>query len=36
MSYDGILYFGAQLARESGSDVVIVGGSAIEVYSRGG
>lgn len=30
-----ILYFGALLARESGSEVVIVGGSAIEVHSRG-
>jgi hypothetical protein len=36
MSYDRILAFGALLARESGSDVVIVGGSAIEVYTRGG
>jgi hypothetical protein len=34
-SYDRILYFGALLARESGSEVVIVGGSAIEVYTRG-
>src|SRR5271155_698059 len=34
--HDQILYFAALLARESGSDVVIVGGSAIEVYTRGG
>lgn len=31
-----ILAFGALLARESHSDVLIVGGSAIEVYTRGG
>ena len=30
-----ILNFGALLARESGSEVVVVGGSAIEVYTRG-
>lgn len=30
------LNFGALLARESGSDVVIVGDSAIEFYTRGG
>jgi hypothetical protein len=35
-SYGRILYFGALLAREIGSDVIIVGGSAIEVYTRGG
>jgi len=35
-SSDRILYFGALLARASGSDVVIVGGSAIEIYTRGG
>jgi hypothetical protein len=35
-SFDRILVFGALLARESGSDLVIVGGSAIEVYTRGG
>jgi hypothetical protein len=35
-SHDRILYFGALLASESESDVVIVGGSAIEVYTRGG
>jgi hypothetical protein len=35
-SYDRILAFGALLTRESGTDVVIVGGSAIEVYTRGG
>lgn len=34
--YDRVLYFGALLAKESGSDIVIVGGSAIEIYSRGG
>jgi hypothetical protein len=34
--YDRVLYFGALLAKESGSDVVIVGGSAIEIYTRGG
>jgi len=33
---DRILNFGALLARESGSEVVIVGGSAIEVYTEGG
>jgi hypothetical protein len=35
-SYDRILYFSALLASESKSDVVIVGGSAIEIYTRGG
>jgi hypothetical protein len=35
-TYDRILYFGALLARECRSDVVIVGGSAIEIYTRGG
>lgn len=34
--HDRIVYFGALLAHESRSDVVIVGGSAIEVYTRGG
>jgi hypothetical protein len=34
--HERILNFGALLARESGSDVVIVGGSAIEIYTRGG
>jgi len=35
-SYDRILYFAALLAGESRSDIVVVGGSAIEVYTRGG
>ena len=35
-SHDRILYFCALLASESQSDVVIVGGSAIEIYTRGG
>ncbi len=35
-SHDRILYFAALLAKESGSEVVVVGGSAIEVYTRGG
>jgi len=33
--HDRILFFAALLSRESGSDVVVVGGSAIEVYTRG-
>ncbi|MCI4325871.1 MAG: hypothetical protein L3K00_08365 [Thermoplasmata archaeon] len=35
-SYERILTFAALLAAESGSDVVVVGGSAIEVYTKGG
>ncbi|MCI4327043.1 MAG: hypothetical protein L3K16_05345 [Thermoplasmata archaeon] len=35
-SYDRILNFAALLAHEIGSDVVVVGGSAIEVYTKGG
>ncbi|HXQ93932.1 MAG TPA: hypothetical protein VN864_02015 [Thermoplasmata archaeon] len=35
-SYDRILHFAALLAREIGSEVVVVGGSAIEVYTKGG
>ena len=31
-----ILTFAALLAKASGSDVIVVGGSAIEVYTRGG
>jgi hypothetical protein len=34
--YDRILNFAALLAQESGSDVVVVGGSAIEIYTKGG
>lgn len=34
--HDRILYFAAMLSKESGSEVVIVGGSAIEIYTRGG
>lgn len=34
--HNRVLYFGALLARESQSEVVIVGGSAIEIYTRGG
>lgn len=33
--YNRVLFFAALLAQESGSDVVIVGGSAIEIYTRG-
>jgi hypothetical protein len=33
--HERILYFGALLAKESGSDIIVVGGSAIEVYTRG-
>jgi hypothetical protein len=33
--YERILYFSALLARESGSPLIVVGGSAIEVYTRG-
>jgi len=35
-SHDRILYFGALLARESGSDVTIADGSAIEIYTSDG
>lgn len=34
--YNRTLYFAALLARASGSEVVVVGGSAIEIYTRGG
>ncbi len=34
--HNRILYFAALLTRESESDVVVVGGSAIEIYTRGG
>lgn len=35
-SDERIITFGALLSRETGADVIVVGGSAIEVYTRGG
>jgi hypothetical protein len=35
-AYDRVIAFGALLASETGSEVIVVGGSAIEVYTRGG
>jgi len=34
--YERVLFFSALLARESGAHVIVVGGSAIEIYTRGG
>ncbi len=34
--FNRTLYFAALLQAESGSDIIIVGGSAIEIYTRGG
>jgi hypothetical protein len=35
-TYSRIILFGALLSTEIGSEVIVVGGSAIEVYTRGG